>query len=211
MSSRSSSSGIFIPIAIGLVGVILGGVALFIAFSGSGKTAEAQATLTATSEQTAAMEARLSAVEAGLAELNEKIDGQETRLRTMASQTQGVLNQVGQEINATRQQVSEMGQKVQQAVEKLSAQQAAPAAQSRTSVASATGLNPELAGNSAAPAGEEPPQRVHTIAPGDTFARLASRYKVSVDQILAANPDADPRRLQIGQKITIPHGSHSNE
>jgi len=44
----------------------------------------------------------------------------------------------------------------------------------------------------------------HVIVKGDTFSGLATRYKVTVSAIQAANPNVNPARLQIGQKIIIP-------
>jgi membrane-bound lytic murein transglycosylase D len=44
----------------------------------------------------------------------------------------------------------------------------------------------------------------HTIAYGDTLSALARHYRLSVDQILAANPGTEPRFLQIGGKLRIP-------
>jgi len=44
----------------------------------------------------------------------------------------------------------------------------------------------------------------HTIASGDTYGKLSVKYKVSVNDLLDANPGVDPRRLRIGQKIVIP-------
>jgi LysM repeat protein len=58
--------------------------------------------------------------------------------------------------------------------------------------------------------GEQPPGKCpagsmeYTIRAGDTFFRLAQRFGVSVDDIIAANPGVDPNRLQIGQVICIP-------
>jgi LysM repeat protein len=49
-----------------------------------------------------------------------------------------------------------------------------------------------------------PATREHTIAAGDTFSELAKRYNVTVKAIQDANPDADARRLQIGQVLKIP-------
>ncbi|MBR1810671.1 MAG: peptidoglycan-binding protein [Clostridia bacterium] len=45
-----------------------------------------------------------------------------------------------------------------------------------------------------------------TVARGDTFWGLAAQYGTSVVAIRAANPGADPNRLQIGQRITVPFG-----
>lgn len=205
----SSGGGIFIPIAIGLVGIILGGVALYIALNGSGKYAEAQATIAAASEQAASLEARITGLETAIANLKTETSGQETRLRTMASQTQTALNQVGQEINSTRQQVTAMGKQIQEAIGKLNTNTRAASTVARPQVSD---TNTATAATSNAPeSSAEETDKVHTISSGDTFARLSSRYNVSVDDILEANPDADPRRLQIGQKIKIPGSSHSRE
>ncbi|HWN95629.1 MAG TPA: LysM peptidoglycan-binding domain-containing protein [Methylomirabilota bacterium] len=44
----------------------------------------------------------------------------------------------------------------------------------------------------------------HTLVKNDTFATLATRYGVSVRAIQAANPNLNPTRLQIGDKVKIP-------
>ncbi len=44
----------------------------------------------------------------------------------------------------------------------------------------------------------------HVIRPGDTFGKLARQYGITVNAIFQANPKANPRRLQIGQRILIP-------
>ena len=44
----------------------------------------------------------------------------------------------------------------------------------------------------------------YVIVSGDTFAKIAAKLGVSLQAIIDANPDADPRRLAIGQKIVIP-------
>lgn len=44
----------------------------------------------------------------------------------------------------------------------------------------------------------------HTAVRGDTFFQLARRYNTSVSAIETANPEINPERLQIGQKLIIP-------
>lgn len=44
----------------------------------------------------------------------------------------------------------------------------------------------------------------HVVQPGDTIWKLAMKYHVSVDNILAANPCIDPYNLQIGSTLVIP-------
>ena len=44
----------------------------------------------------------------------------------------------------------------------------------------------------------------YTIQAGDTFYTIARRFNVSLDALLAANPNVNPDNLQIGQVICIP-------
>ncbi len=46
----------------------------------------------------------------------------------------------------------------------------------------------------------------YSIKPGDTFYKISQRYFTSLPRILAANPNLDPTRLQVGQQIIIPYG-----
>ena len=44
----------------------------------------------------------------------------------------------------------------------------------------------------------------HKIAKGESFAKLAQQYHVTLNAIKDANPGVDPMKLQIGQTIKIP-------
>lgn len=44
----------------------------------------------------------------------------------------------------------------------------------------------------------------YKIQTGDTLSKVASQYGVTVPEIMAANPNVDPLRLQINQSISIP-------
>ncbi|WOO40826.1 LysM peptidoglycan-binding domain-containing protein [Rubellicoccus peritrichatus] len=214
-ASPSTGSAIFIPIAIALLGVVLGGVALFLTMSGSGKSEATQSALEEATEQTTALELRLNGLEQQLAKLQSSFSDQDQKIRVMASQTQSALNQVGQEINSSRQQITATAAKVNEIAEKMQSAVVARAparaslppqdvvAAEESEQSSATAVLPN--GSSIAK------HREHVISGGDTFAKLSKKYQVSVDEILAANPDADPRRLQVGQRIKIPHSSHSRE
>ena len=46
---------------------------------------------------------------------------------------------------------------------------------------------------------------VHEVKPGENLYRIASYYDVSVSDILRENGIADPRELQPGQRLRIPH------
>ncbi|UUZ93828.1 LysM peptidoglycan-binding domain-containing protein [Paenibacillus sp. P25] len=48
------------------------------------------------------------------------------------------------------------------------------------------------------------PVNRYVIQAGDSFADLARRFHVGLAELQAANPDADPRVLRIGQTLLIP-------
>ena len=53
-------------------------------------------------------------------------------------------------------------------------------------------------------AGPNAGPKQHVIAKGDSFSTLAKKYSVPTAAITKANPDVNPTKLKIGQKITIP-------
>jgi LysM repeat protein len=46
--------------------------------------------------------------------------------------------------------------------------------------------------------------RTHSVKAGETAGLIARMYGVRVDALLAANPRVDPRRLRVGQSLSIP-------
>ncbi len=49
-----------------------------------------------------------------------------------------------------------------------------------------------------------PGGQLYRIQSGDTFYRLSRRFNVSLDDLVAANPNVDPNALQVGQVVCIP-------
>ena len=48
---------------------------------------------------------------------------------------------------------------------------------------------------------------VYAIQSGDTFSELAEQFKISQDELRAANPDVKPNSMSIGQMLLIPDSS----
>jgi tetratricopeptide (TPR) repeat protein len=46
--------------------------------------------------------------------------------------------------------------------------------------------------------------RVHKVREGDTLASVARLYHVRLDALTAANPSVNPKRLKVGQALTLP-------
>ncbi len=191
----TSGFGGFLPIAIGLAGVLLGGIALFFSFTGSGKVGQTETSITALQNQIQGFEDKISELESALERATNQRTALESHLRSISSQTQNALNQVGTEISNTRRQTAANAEAVAKLTETLN--------EMRTSTVAATPARTTEAGG-----GERTAtgggQQIHSIVSGDTFTTLSRRYGVSIDAIMAANPDADPRRLRVGQQITIP-------
>jgi tetratricopeptide (TPR) repeat protein len=82
--------------------------------------------------------------------------------------------------------------------------------------ASANPVSPQLAQNVTAPASQpgedhsprltatKATARTHMVAAGETPVRIARRYGISLDALLAANPGLEPRRMRVGQVLNIP-------
>ncbi|PYJ85362.1 MAG: hypothetical protein DME70_09660, partial [Verrucomicrobia bacterium] len=47
-------------------------------------------------------------------------------------------------------------------------------------------------------------KKTYTVAKGDTPVSIARKFKISSDQLLAANKIEDAHKLKIGQKLVIP-------
>jgi LysM repeat protein len=62
-------------------------------------------------------------------------------------------------------------------------------------------------------AGQEPAPaparefRIHTVASGETFYKISVKYGVSVDELVAANPNVNHKALRVGQKIKVDRAS----
>jgi tetratricopeptide (TPR) repeat protein len=48
--------------------------------------------------------------------------------------------------------------------------------------------------------------RTHTVRAGETMTTIARKYSVNVNSLQSANPRVDPRRLKVGQVLSIPPG-----
>ena len=60
----------------------------------------------------------------------------------------------------------------------------------------------QLSATNAAP-GSVYDLRVYVIASGDTFKTIAKQFQISVSDLKALNPDVQPFRLRVGEKIRV--------
>lgn len=64
-----------------------------------------------------------------------------------------------------------------------------------------------IPGGTATPS-PQPPGRTYIVQPGDSLYSIARRFGISLDALIAANPQLrDPDRLSVGQVINLPGGT----
>jgi tetratricopeptide (TPR) repeat protein len=59
-------------------------------------------------------------------------------------------------------------------------------------------------GNPTRPAPPPAVSRSHTVKAGETLTMIARQYGIKVETLIGANPGLNPRRLHVGQALTIP-------
>jgi LysM repeat protein len=195
-STPKAGASTMVPVAIGLVGVVLAAAALFLSLGNRGAAksiddlkqdlASAQAQAQAAEKHAADLDGKFSA----LVQTNSALS---TQIQNVTGQVNDALNKMGAAITDDRQQLKVQADAIQQLSAKPSTTTATTTASSdKTAAAPATSTAVPGQGG------------IHVIATGDTLGSLAHKYGVSVSAIEAANPDANPTKLHLGQKITIP-------
>jgi LysM repeat protein len=169
-----------VPIAIGLVGVLLGAVALYIAISDGSLATSKINDLSARVDDSST---KVTAAVQGVQDLQDKVKLNTDTITGLRSSVQDFINQASSVIQKQGQELADLT--------------------SKSSKSPAKGAKGASGGESSGPGG------THTIVAGDTFSTIARKYGVSVAAIEAANPGVDSSKLKIGEKINIP-GGHSS-
>ena len=116
-------------------------------------------------------------------------------------------------------QLIEQNQQLQDEVNKWRAyfaSQSAAKNQAPTASPPVNPVSPQPVHNASATVGGPVPDRpvhatptkpilgTHTVAAGETAVRIARRYGITLDALLAVNPGLEPRRMHVGQVLNIP-------
>lgn len=124
------------------------------------------------------------------------------------------LGPVAQSLQREFEQLTDENKRLREEIEKykLLVQQLQAASAARPQAASgASPLTPQtgpavavvtVPGRTGAPPASA--ARTHVVKSGETLTTISRRYGVRVDQLTAANPGLNPRRMRIGQEIRIP-------
>ena len=191
-----SSGTSMVPIALALLAIVLGGAGLYFGMNANQRIAPLSESVDEGTSSAARIDKQLSALDTRIGELtaqNRQLKETIQRLGRESSQTLRLSNQAAGGVKSNREELVKIAEKMNQ----LAGSGVKTTAAASTSATSST---------SAAPSAAPTPGVASTykIQSGDTFGKIATLKGVSLDALLGANPDADPRRLRIGQEIVIP-------
>jgi LysM repeat protein len=158
-----------------LVGVIAGGLALVLSIVALVKLSTLQKTVAAQGDEVA----KIATIEA---EVRSAAAKSETDIKGIRTGIQGALDQVGAEIGTINGKITKLEE---------SMKKPAPAAGGKGGAGGVATGTVDANGN-------------YAVAPGDTLSKIAKKFAVRPDAVLAENPGLEPTKLKVGQKIKIP-------
>lgn len=185
--------------ALGILGLGIGTVALVLGIFAMKKSGDISESMSDKIEKAAALSLEIKKLsdrtDALALQIEDMKSGDDNRVGKLAKQTNDVVIKLNSMIAKNREAINDLNK----AVEKL-ASRPAPSRTSSQSAQTAQGAQSD-AQQTQASTGDE---KIHIIQSGDTFAKIAIKYKTTVDALIRANPDLRPSRLMIGQKVVIP-------
>lgn len=196
---ESPGGSAMLPLALAALAVVLGGAGLYFGLSANQQLSPLSASLEEGSSSAARVEKEMGALRTQLEELRaQSTDLRKSleRTRIYSTQSERAVKQLASSVKENREQIVKQAKRLNE----MASARPAPtvtAASSDPSVA----LAEETAADSG---GSGNPGGSYTIESGDTFGRIADKTGVGLQALLDANPDADPRRLRIGQVINLP-------
>ena len=188
-----------VPIALVFLAILLGGAGLYFGLTAKQQIAPLTESVDVGTSSAARIDKQLSTIDTRIKDLsaqNAQLKETIQRLGRESSQTLREAKQAGAGVQSNRGELIELAQKLSQ----LASSGSALAASTLRTDAASTG-NGASATETLASSGSA---SIYKIRSGDTFGKIASQKGLRLDALLEANPDADPRRLRIGQEINIP-------
>jgi LysM repeat protein len=192
-------SGSMIPIALAVLGIVLGTAGLYFGFNANKRLNPINTSIQESSTSAAEIEKSVTFFDARIAELEEQILEQSkmlNRLRAYSSQSEQSVKKLVGELNKNREQIVKTAKQLNEIK--------AGGVQISTASDTSSGQSAQVSNNVDNSPAKFEKERTYVIESGDYFSKIAVKFGVSVQAIIDANPDADPRRLAIGQEIVIP-------
>ncbi len=191
--------------ALGLLGLGVGIIALILGIFAMIKLGDSTKIMDGKIDKANALELEIKKINDRLdampLQINNVRDENTAKIDSLTKQIQGTNNAIVNQINTLRNEIVTNREAIKILATRTTRKEA-PQAKSTEEVKTATAQ--ETPEQTAQSSDTENSQKTHTIQSGDTFARLAKKYNVTIEAIQKANPTANSRNLKIGQKIVIP-------
>lgn len=191
----NESSSQIIPIALAVLAVVVGGAGLYFGMTANQRIAPLSESLNAGVSSSAQLEKTISKLETRVEELtaaNQDLRASLKRANAYDSQRDQALK-LEAAIRDNREQIVKSAEQVNSISSSTVSEPAATDV--RTPESSAPTETVDTASTASG---------VYVIESGDTLQRVSNTTGISLQAILDANPGIDPRRLRIGQQITLP-------
>ncbi|ADE54125.1 LysM peptidoglycan-binding domain-containing protein [Coraliomargarita akajimensis] len=192
----NESSSQIIPIALAVLAVVVGGAGLYFGMTANQRIAPLSESLNAGVSSSAQLEKTISKLETRVEELtaaNQDLRASLKRANAYDSQRDQALKKLEAAIRDNREQIVKSAEQVNSISSSTVSEPAATDV--RTPESSAPTETVDTASTASG---------VYVIESGDTLQRVSNTTGISLQAILDANPGIDPRRLRIGQQITLP-------
>ncbi len=212
LETKTEKQSQLVP-ALGLLGLGLGVVATALGIISMIKVGDTAADMNDKIEKATALSLETKKISDRIDSLAMQIEeikaGDKSKYDSLISQLNAELKRMG----ASIENVAKSSQNNRSLIEELAKRstrraQAEPAPARQQAAQQAPEQTAAAAEQPAQQTAEQPAQngeqKKYKIQSGDTFAKLAKKHGVSLDAIIAANPDANPSRLKVGQEINIP-------
>lgn len=210
LSSSDLDSPSKTPLFIAIAAVIVALVGLAVGWIGFSRATELEKKL---SDLESAANASLD-LEEGLRENSERLDQVVSNMSTLSKNVSEALNEVSSDMSSIRSDIRRVAidagtaKKMVEELEQKGVQVSVVPSNHGGGESSSGSTEPSEGVSSKSPDAPPGSGGSYTIKSGDTLGRIAAAYKISLSELLAANPGVDPRRLRIGQQINIPAPSN---
>jgi LysM repeat protein len=139
--------------------------------------------------------AHVTQMEENVNKLVDKATYQEAQIQSIVEQVQKEVDRLNQNLQKTNLAVSKQGQVIKRSLGGVSkAKKATHISKQKEPVEKVT----------SASAADKGDWTSHTVKPGDTFAKIAKQYGVSVKNLQSANPHLNSSHLKVGNSVRIP-------
>lgn len=218
MADETDPQSTFVSIAVGLAGILLGAMALFLNFSGSDRMELTKTAVLEMDNRVETLENEIKALADAVAAMDKTSENKSSSVRALARDTRSVLERAGAEIRQNRESLDSLDTRIDELTgqvatlrERMASGQRiqfpVPVATEFESAAQDPAPAPEptnSAMDNATEAGSSQNPQFHTVRSGESFWVIARRYGIDVQEIQLANPGVDPDRLSVGTRLRIP-------